>query len=63
MFPAIPRAGSKAARPPGAFQQVFVNDPAFWALSQKRFSLPEGASIAKENYDAGGRLHNLAVVR
>ena len=49
--------------PRGVSEQAFVNDLALEALPSKRFPLPEGASTAKESYDAEGRLHNLAVVR
>lgn len=57
-------AGKHPGGPPhGAIQQIFANDVAFEALAQKRFPLPEGAVIVKENYDAEGRLYNLAVMR
>ncbi|WP_456447907.1 cytochrome P460 family protein [Deinococcota bacterium DY0809b] len=61
--PGKPAGRFEGGPPHGAFQQVFVNDLAFEALSQKRFPLPEGAVIVKENYDAEGRLYNLAVMR
>ena len=61
--PGEPAGPHQGGPPHGAIQQIFVNDAAFAALAKKRFPLPDGAVIVKENYDANGRLYNLAVMR
>ncbi len=60
--PGEPEGTYLGEAPHGELLQTFVNDLAFTALEQKRFPLPDGAVIVKENYTRDGRLANLAVM-
>ena len=55
--------GQVQERPPRAFQQVFVDDLALEALFQKRFPLPEGVILVKENYMPDGQLAAITVMQ
>ena len=61
-LPGEPAGKYKGGPPHGAVLQTFVNEAARVALAEGRFPLPDGAVIVKENYDAEGRLYNLAVM-
>jgi hypothetical protein len=49
--------------PHGALQNVYVNKLAYKAIVGKAGSLPDGATIVKENYTAAGKLSAVTVLQ
>jgi hypothetical protein len=49
--------------PHGALQNVYVNKLAYKAITGKAGSLPDGATIVKENYTAAGKLDSVTVLQ
>ncbi len=61
--PGKPAGMYEGGAPHGAILRTFTNDIAYDALAQKKFPLPDGAIVVKENYTPGGKLAAITVMR